>query len=55
MLGNLSNELQRSFSDWSGGMLTGLLIAIGITYIAIGVFSQNKLLKAGAAAYGLLP
>jgi len=55
MFANVRREFEASFSDWSGGALSALLIAIGLTYVAIGVFVQSKPIKLGAAAYGLLP
>jgi len=55
MFGDVSRELKSNFNEVPSGLLTLLLIGIGLTYIAIGVFVQNHWVKAGAAAYGLLP
>ena len=55
MMPGISRHLQQSLGTLPEGALTLLLIGIGLVYIGIGIFSHNLMVKAAAAAYGLLP
>ena len=52
---NITGHFTQSFATLPSGVLSAILIGAGIVYILIGLFSHNLLVKAGAAAYALLP
>ena len=51
----ITKHFQESFATLPSATLSLILIGAGVVYILIGIFSHNLLVKAGAAAYAVLP